>query len=31
LLGNACPAEIKQAADDVDSAVPKNLDKGGQK
>jgi len=25
LLGNACPEEIKQAAADVDSAVPKNI------
>lgn len=29
-LGNACPAEIKQAAADVDSAVPKNIDTGDQ-
>ena len=29
-LGNACPAEIKQSAADVDSAVPKNIDTGDQ-
>lgn len=29
-LGNACPAEIKQAAVDVDAAVPNNIDKGSK-
>lgn len=29
-LGNACPAEIKQAAADVDAAVPNNIDKGSK-
>lgn len=29
-LGNACPEEIKKAAADVDSAVPKNINEGSK-
>lgn len=29
-LGNACPADIKQVASDVDSAVPKNINNESQ-